>query len=105
MNSSSFLSLIVRLYWLIVAPAFIIYFSLIRIIVNNEKSVKVSIVGTSILLASTIIVRYIDIRFFNGTTSEGEKATIKDWYNYTKLSFLIVPPGTALLLLVKNYIL
>ena len=105
MENSSLLGLILRLYWLIAAPSLIIYLTLIRLLVNNEDNVSISIIGTSILLISIIVVRYIDIRFMNGATSEGEKATISDWYYYLKLCLFIIPSGTAIIFLIRYFFL
>jgi hypothetical protein len=58
------------------------------------------------VMAALLFIRFADVRWLHGTGSESEPATMKDWWRYARLLFLIAGGAWvvvhALLLLLRR---
>ncbi|MBF0101849.1 MAG: hypothetical protein HQK77_13175 [Desulfobacterales bacterium] len=89
-ENTPFRNIFARLYWMAIGPVVFILFS-INLIIKNNKPVVLSSIILWLIVISVIVCRYIDIRYLNGLTSEGEPATLNDWRKYSLfLSLLAV---------------
>jgi hypothetical protein len=82
------LSLPVRLYWFIYGYIFTLY-SINEIF--QEKGLFFSkgdfLYWLSILML--VVMRFIDVKFLHGDTADGNPATIKDFFQYSIMLFVI----------------
>jgi hypothetical protein len=80
--SSSISAAAVRVFWMIVGTGFLIGLSL-YIATNPGKSILVPSCLYVLNLVCMMLMRYIDIRFLNGQTVDGEPATMQHWARYS----------------------
>jgi hypothetical protein len=80
--SSSLSAAAARLFWMIFGTGFLIGLSL-YIAFNPGQSVLVPSCLYLLNLVCMILVRFIDIRFLNGQTADGEPATMQNWARYS----------------------
>lgn len=97
-TSSSGTGVLLRLYWLILGNA-LLFFVLVFIFERHPKLPSLLDVAFVATMASLLIVRYIDIRFFDGQTGEGKPATMQDWRGY---GILVGAVGTGGWLLARG---
>lgn len=82
-NSSSIHALLTRLYWFAFGHAALIF--LVLSIFKNKISILNSVLYF-LLLGLLIAAKYIDVKYFDGTTADGEKpATITDFKHFLKV--------------------
>jgi hypothetical protein len=76
-----FIGAIARLYWLLLGNAAL---SLIAIGIAQRGPAHTWITDAVFwtVVASLVLVRYLDIARFGGTTASGEPASAADWYRY-----------------------
>ena len=82
--------LLIRLYWLFFCNVVLI-FILAFIIEKHPQFPSLLDAAYLAALSSLIIIRYVDIRFFDGQTGEGKPATIDNWRRYALLVGLAGP--------------
>ena len=70
-----------RVYWMFFGPT-ILFFSIIFILQKGQRFPSVFDAVYWIALVSLLLVRYVDIRFLNGETGEGQPATMAHWRRY-----------------------
>jgi hypothetical protein len=75
------LGCLLRVYWMILGNALLA--AAAYKIVQTEGELTFVDLFYWLLVGSLITVRYVDIRFLLGRTSEGQPATMKDWRRYT----------------------
>ena len=75
------LGCLLRVYWMILGNA-LLAAAAYKIVQTEGELTLVDLVYW-LLVGSLITVRYVDIRFVRGRTSEGQPATMKDWRQYT----------------------
>lgn len=80
------LALFLRLYWMVLGylPALLVAVNILK--KDNKSGIMFLVFFLTILLI--IKVRFIDIKFYNGTTADGGVATMKTFYSFSaKLLF------------------
>jgi hypothetical protein len=80
------LSELIRWLWLFIGPAAIVFCAIY--VAKGEASIIPEIIYVT-LVVGLIVIRYIDIRVYKGTTANDKKATIKDWLRYTIILVLL----------------
>lgn len=73
----------IRALWMIVGKVVLVI--LFLILVRTGKTYNVIDYVYLAVVLGLIYLRYIDIRYFQGKTGTGEKATLKDWATYSAL--------------------
>jgi hypothetical protein len=81
-SSSSLSAAAARLFWMILGNGLLIGLSL-YIAFNAGKSVLIPSCLYLLNLVCMILVRFIDVRFLNGLTADGEPATMRHWTRYS----------------------
>lgn len=80
--TTSPLGCLLRIFWMLGSIAILMY-SAIWIAVKTgsaQLSAVDAVLGAGTFAA--ILARYLDIRYFNGATGTGERATMNDWRRY-----------------------
>lgn len=90
-SSPNGLGCLCRFYWMLFGNA-LLFFLLVFIFVKRLPWPSVLDAAAAVVLASLVVVRYVDIRFLHGQTGEGSPATLADWRRYV---LLLVPLGVA----------
>ncbi|MBI2519978.1 MAG: hypothetical protein HYV97_06165 [Bdellovibrio sp.] len=87
-SKNSFLGIFFRLYWMIIwaFPSMII----ISFVVDKKIGVTAYFLWPIIFL-SMIGTKYIDIKFYEGTTADGKPATMHDFKNYCLFASPLIP--------------
>lgn len=86
--------MLARIYWMLAGhPAITIS----AFYIASGKSPIIANIVFFLLVASVIMIRYIDINFYKGQTAEGEPATMKHWQRF---SLIVLCYSSALWLLV-----
>ncbi len=81
-NASSFTALLVRLFWMLLAPPALFIIAAFKI---QRKTGEVDLLDLLLICVAiaAIAARYCDTRFFNGQTATGEgQATLAHWRAY-----------------------
>jgi len=73
-----------RLWWMFFGNV-VLAFSIIFIVQNGGGFFQTADWVFWIILASLVLIRYLDIRFLDGCTGVGEPATIAHWIKYAAL--------------------
>lgn len=73
---------LIRLFWFFGGNILLLF---LLISIFNRRSVTISDLGFFIVVACLIISRYVDIRYLNGRTAEGEPATMHHWRKYSAM--------------------
>lgn len=89
--STSGIGVLARLYWMFLGNMFLL-FLLAFIFQKHPKLPSLLDALYFVVVASLICVRYIDIRFLNGETGEGNPATMADWRQY---AMIVAPVGVG----------
>lgn len=94
------LSLFIRLFWMLFGNGLLILFA-ISIILNRATI----FVDVAFWLTVTILIsiRYIDIKWLKGQTSEAKPATLNDWRQYSIRLLIISTVFYALARIAANY--
>jgi hypothetical protein len=91
-STDSIAGFLLRLYWLFAGNAVLIIGALGIALNKYYNSIAINCIYFAVLL-TIIFARYFDIKRYNGTTTEGEPATLNTWKLYSLkavLAFLIV---------------
>ena len=83
-------SILTRIYWMVFGHFGIVILAFV--IASNNAPWFVNFIYF-LLVASIIVIRYVDITVYKGETVDGDPATLKDWRRYS----LIVLGYTVLL--------
>ena len=83
-SSSSCLGALLRAVWMLLGTGVLLFLTL-SIGINKVPWFHPLDLVFWLVLAATILARLIDITRFSGRTAHGEKATLKDWRNYSLL--------------------
>ena len=75
---------LIRLYWMIVGNA-LLFFCAMAIAEGNSSLYAPINALFWILLGTLLAARYVDIRFFDGMTGDGDTATMADFKRYAVL--------------------
>jgi hypothetical protein len=98
------LSIIARLIW--VAGGNFALLILLAFIVQQKTALSSLDVIFWVVVAALLFIRFADVRWLHGTGSESEPATMKDWWRYARLLFVIAGGAWvivhALLLLLRR---
>ena len=78
----SIIGLILRIYWMM-AGGFISLLAAVVAAVNHSETSRLPTIIFWSNSLGLVIARYLDIRYFNGLTADGESATLKDWKRYS----------------------
>ena len=81
------LSLIARLIW--VAGGNSVLLILMAYIVQQKTAFSSLDVIFWVVVAALLLIRFADVKWLHGTGSESEPATMKDWWRYARLLFII----------------
>jgi hypothetical protein len=71
-----------RLYWMLFGNALLL-FVLVFLFTKRPDLPSLFDVACLLVVGSLIAVRFLDVRFLNGRTAEGEPATIDHWRRYS----------------------
>ena len=83
-KQSTPLGILARLWWML-GGNMLLAFSLIFIFRNEGGFFHPADWVFWITVATLVAIRYLDIRFLNGQTATGEKASMTDWVRYAVL--------------------
>jgi len=75
------LKCLARLYWMLFGNALLLF---LFVLIFEKRQATPTLLDAAFLLTgvSLIFIRFIDIRFLNGQTSEGQPATLTHWRGY-----------------------
>lgn len=79
---------LIRFFWMFLGNV-CLFFIIIGIWEKHIASFTMLDVYYGAIVFTSLIIRYIDIVHFNGTTADGEPATLKEWKQYS-ISFLLI---------------
>ena len=79
---------LLRLFWMVIGNA-ILLFCAYGIIQHRSSLLGIADVFYWGIVGSLLATRYVDIRYFHGTTSDGDPASLADWRRYTVVVVLI----------------
>ena len=88
------LPLVARLYWLAAGPGGALLCGAYLATTRRGEAGFFDLLFW-LLILSTLAVRYLDIRFFQGATSAGEPATMKHWRRYSVVLLVLAAGGWA----------
>jgi hypothetical protein len=83
-KQSTAAGILARLWWMLLGNM-ILAFSLIFIFRQERGFLHPADAVFWIVVATLVLVRYLDIRFLNGQTAMGTPASLKDWTRYVVL--------------------
>lgn len=87
-KNSSIPGILARLYWFAFGHALLLFF----IISMFDKLTVLKSVFYFLFLGFLIASKYIDIKYFDGTTPEGDKpATMADFKSFFKIVIIVYP--------------
>jgi hypothetical protein len=72
---------VARLYWMLAGNA-ILYLLALTIVQQGHRRASTTDVAFFAVVASLILVRYLDIAWLGGATASGKPASLGDWYRY-----------------------
>ena len=73
---------LIRLFWFFGGNLLLLF---LLISIFYRRSFTISDLGFWIVVVCLIISRYVDIRYLNGQTAEGEPATMNHWRRYSAM--------------------
>ena len=79
---------LLRLFWMVVGNV-ILLFCAYGIIQHPSSLLGIADVFYWAIVGSLLAARYVDIRYFQGTTSDGDPASLADWRRYTVVVVLV----------------
>ncbi len=85
-EKSGCLSIIVRLTWMAFGNMALIITAFS--IVQQKAGIVLDVIFWAVV-TGLILIRYIDIKVFQGNTADNEPATLKDWRQYSILLIVI----------------
>jgi len=83
-KQSSLLGVLARLWWMLLGNV-VLAFSLIFVFRNEGSFFHPADWVFWITVATFVAIRYLDIRFLDGQTATGEKASMTNWGRYVVL--------------------
>jgi hypothetical protein len=83
--ATSALGCLLRVFWMLGGIAILLYSSLWIALESDSARLSAVDVVFGVGLSATILARYLDLRFYSGTTGTGEPATMADWRRYAAL--------------------
>jgi hypothetical protein len=81
-EKTGFLARVVHLTWSILGNV-LLFIILILIIVKSQETGSALDITFWFVVAGLILIRFIDIKVFQGHTAGKESATLKDWFRYS----------------------
>ena len=81
-DETGVLARIVRLTWSILGNL-LLFIILILIIVESQETGSTLDITFWFVVAGIILIRFVDIKVFQGHTADKEPATLKDWLRYS----------------------
>jgi hypothetical protein len=81
------LGAVVRVYWMLLGYGILGLCS--GMIAKSGPLLSVRDVAFWAIVVSIIVVRYVDVTYFHGTTAEGEPSTTAHWRRYARRLILI----------------
>jgi len=87
--NTSALGCLLRVFWMLGGIAILLYSAIWIAIKSGSANLSVidAVFGAGLFAA--ILARYLDIRYFSGTTGTGEPATMADWRRYAALMVVL----------------
>lgn len=76
--------LLIRLYWMLFGNSALLILALF-IATHKYDMLLVASLAYFAIIVSMVVVRYVDIRFFNGETVDGRPATMEHWRRYAMI--------------------
>ena len=77
-----------RMFWMMIGNA-ILLFCAYGIFQHRSSLLSIADAFYWAIVGSLLAARYVDIRYFHGTTSDGDPAFMADWRRYTVLVVLV----------------
>lgn len=99
----SIFSLLVRVFWVLLGNA-ILLISAIFIIQDENWKFHASDVVFWVTVAALLLARYLDIKFYGDSTSEGRPASMSHWRKYAAV-LLIISTAVWVLAHVINFLM
>jgi hypothetical protein len=94
-TQSGLMSFALRLFWMLLG--YMIVFTSLGVIIVNAPGFPSMLDGIVWLtVAVMIVVRYVDITRWRGTTAIGETATLADWRSYAVIVVSITAAASAI---------
>jgi len=81
-RQSSSLGVLARLWWMLIGNI-VLAFSIVFILENKSGFFHAADWVFWITVATLVVVRYLDVKFFNGRTATDAPATMRHWVRYT----------------------
>ncbi|MFH0918971.1 MAG: hypothetical protein V1913_01300 [Fibrobacterota bacterium] len=97
------LGLFLTLFWVLAGNCSLIYIAYSIGFRKNIEPARYAILYVLNILA-LMAARYLDIRFYQGNTTEGEPATLEHWMAYTRKLFIIAFLLLIVVFLVRVFI-
>jgi len=82
---------IARIYWFLGGNVIVGYFAVA--IAQHPYAWSSRDLAYWVAVASLVTVRYIDVALLDGTTADGDRATLSDWRRYSTFLLLICGSG------------
>jgi hypothetical protein len=96
-SKPTLISAVARLYWMLAGNAALYLLALA--IAQQRQQASTKDVAFFAVVASLILVRYLDIAWLGGATASGKPASLGDWYRYVAGCFRFPwPSGSSLAL-------
>ncbi len=96
-NPTPMAGFFIRIYWMLYGNIITIFIALYILLKNPESSTLLSIFYF-LNIACLVFLRYVDIRYLNGMTTECEPATMSHWKKY---SIILIISSIILMLTVQ----
>lgn len=78
---------LMRITWILLANV-MLFFAAMLVIRDRSAGLSVYDILFAASVVAGVVARYVEIRFFDGTTDTGQRATISDWIRYTVMFLL-----------------
>jgi hypothetical protein len=77
------LSTLARLYWMLVGNGILV---LLALAITQDRLQRAWTTDAAFwaVVASLVLVRYLDVARLGGKTASGEPASLRDWYRYSR---------------------
>ncbi|MBI4651016.1 hypothetical protein HY745_07000 [Candidatus Desantisbacteria bacterium] len=102
-NNNSLAEFLIRLYWMALGNFIMIILAIYVAVNNPESMMQINIFYFSNVVI-LIILRYIDIRYLNGLTTEREPAIIDHWKKYSVKLIIFSSILWLIMNFAKNYL-
>ena len=79
---------LLRLFWMMIGNVLLL-FCAYGIIQHRSSVLSIADALYWAIVGSLLATRYVDIRYFHGTTGDGDPASLADWRRYTVLVVLV----------------